>query len=120
MYYGNQSGWHPLTVGLTCAAGQTLAYAFLFRCGDWLYARWRWAGRQVERTRRKYGARLSQSFLTLTAPAALIGLPPMTAMAALAGSFQVRLLPMIAIAFSLRLVRFTVLAAVGDRITALF
>lgn len=118
--YGNQGGWHPLVVGLTCAAGQTLAYTFLFHCGDWLYARWRWAGRQVEKTRKKYGDRLSKSFLTFTAPAALIGLPPMTAMAALAGGFQVRLLPLIAIAFSLRLVRFTILAALGDKVSAWF
>ena len=40
-------------------------------------------------------------------------------MAALAGSFQVRPLPLLAIAFTLRLVRFTVLAAVGDRVTGL-
>jgi len=118
--YGNQSGWHPLTVGLTCAAGQTLAYTFLFYCGDWLYSRWRWAGKQVAKTRAKYGDRLGRSFLTLTAPAALIGLPPMTAMAALAGGFQVRLLPLVAIAFSLRFVRFTLLAAMGDRLTGWF
>lgn len=112
--YGGKSAWHPLAVGLTCAAGQTLAYTFLFYCGDWLYAHWRWAGRKIERTRLKYGERLSKSFLTLTAPAALVGLPPMTAMAALAGSFQVRPLPLLAIAFSLRVVRFTLLAAVGQ------
>ncbi len=118
--YGNQGGWHPLVVGLTCAAGQSLAYTFLFYCGDWLCAHWRWVGKQVDKTRNKYGERLSKSFLTLTAPAALIGLPPMTAMAALAGGFQVRLLPLIAIAFSLRLIRFTILAAVGDKVSAWF
>lgn len=114
--YGSEAGWHPLAVGLTCAGGQTLAYAFLFRFGDWLCARWRWVGKQVDRTRRKYGRRLSTSFLALTAPAALVGLPPMTAMAALAGSFKVRLVYLIAIAFSLRTIRFTVLAAVGDQL----
>jgi membrane protein YqaA with SNARE-associated domain len=118
MVYGASSGWSPVTVGLTCAVGQTLAYAFLFFAGEWVLGRWRWAGRQMERTRARYGARLRRGFLGLTVPAALIGLPPMTGMAALAAGFRVRLLPLLTIALALRSVRFVVLAVAGGQLVA--
>jgi len=116
--YAGVGGHNPLLVGLTCAVGQSLAYTFLFFSGGWLLERWSWGRRQIERTRARYGAWLERSFLALTAPAALIGLPPMTAMAALAGGFHVRFLPMIGIAFSLRLVRLLALAFAGTEIAA--
>ncbi len=115
---GAAGGWHPLTIALCCAGGQSLSYVFLFFCGDWLFARWRWWRQQVDRTEQKYGARLQKSFYALTAPAALVGVPPMTGMAALSGGFRVRLLPFIAIAFSLRLVHFFVLATAGSQLVA--
>ena len=113
---GTRAGWHPLTVGLACAGGQSLAYIFLYYCSHWLLRRWRWFSRGVDRMLDRWGDRFKRSFLLLTAPAALIGLPPMTGMAAVARSFKVRLLPLIAIAFFLRLLRFTLLASTGDAI----
>jgi len=118
MVYGARSGWHPLLVGLACAGGQSAAYTFLFFAGDWLFRRWRWGRAQVERTRARYGSTPASSFLLLTVPAALVGIPPMTAMAALAGGCKVRLLPMIALAFSFRLIRFTILASAGTPLVA--
>lgn len=116
--YAGVGGHNPVLVGLTCAVGQSLAYTFLFFAGTWFFERWRWGKRQLERTRARYGERLRQSFLALTAPAALVGLPPMTAMAALAGGFQVRFVHMISIALSLRIVRFLALAFAGNEIAA--
>ena len=103
-------------VALACASGQTLAYVFLFFCGHWLLSRWRWFQRQVDKMMARWGERLGRSFLLLTAPAALVGIPPMTGMAAVARSFNVRLLPLVAIAFSLRLVRLMVLAGAGTQL----
>jgi membrane protein YqaA with SNARE-associated domain len=110
---GASGDYHPLVVGLVCAGGQSLAYTFLFFAGDWLFTRWKWAGKQVDRTEQRWGEKLGKGFLLLTIPAALVGLPPMTGMAALAGGFRVRFLSLICIAFSFRLVRFVVLASVG-------
>jgi membrane protein YqaA with SNARE-associated domain len=105
--------WSPVTVGVVCALGQTLAYTFLYFGGTWLRDHWRWWRAQLERAETRWGRVLQRSFLALTAPAALIGIPPMTAMAALAGSFKVRFLWMIAIALIGRSVRFQVLAHAG-------
>ncbi|MCB9557601.1 MAG: hypothetical protein H6707_15945 [Deltaproteobacteria bacterium] len=114
--YGATSGWHPIVVGLGCALGQASAYTALFFSGEFIGQRWGWARKQIVRTREKYGERLETGFLWFTAPAALIGLPPMTGMAAVAGGFHVRLLPMLAIAFSLRWVRFTIIAWAGPQL----
>ena len=113
---GAGSGWHPLTVGLACAGGQSLAYLFLYYCSHWLLRRWRWFSRQVDRMLNRWGDRFNRSFLLLTAPAALVGLPPMTGMAVMARSFKVHVVPLMVIAFSLRLLRFTVLASTGNTI----
>lgn len=118
MLYGAAGTWNPLLVGVICALGQSLAYTLLFFAGDRLLRRWSWGRRQVERTLARYGERLEHSFLALTAPAALVGLPPMTVMAALAGGFRVRFAPMIGIALTLRSIRFVVLAAAGTQIIA--
>jgi membrane protein YqaA with SNARE-associated domain len=118
MVYGATSGFGPVAVGLTCALGQTLAYAFLFFAGDRLLRRWGWARRRVERMRARYDVRLRRGFLGLTAPAALVGMPPMTGMAALAGGFRVPLAPFVAIALTLRSVRFVVLAVAGAQIVS--
>ena len=113
---GASSGWHPLTVGLACAGGQSLAYTFLYYCGGWLLSRWRWFSRKVDAMLKRWDKRFARNFLLLTVPAALIGIPPMTGMAAVARSFKVRPAPLLLIAFSLRLLRFTVLASTGDAI----
>lgn len=113
---GAGGSWHPLVVGLACAGGQSLAYLFLYYCSHWLLSRWRWFSRGVDRMLSRWGERLNGSFLLLTAPAALIGLPPMTGMATVARSFKVPVVPLMLIAFSLRLLRFTVLASTGDAI----
>jgi membrane protein YqaA with SNARE-associated domain len=118
MLYGAAGGWNPVLVGVTCALGQSLAYTLLFFAGDRLLRRWGWGRRQVERALARYGERLAHSFLALTVPAALVGLPPMTGMAALAGGFRVRFAPLIGIALTLRTVRFVVLAAAGAQIVA--
>lgn len=115
---GARGSYHPLVVGLVCAAGQSLAYTFLFFAGDWLFARWRWARRQVDRTEERWGARLTRGFLAFTVPAALVGLPPMTGMAALGGGLRVNFLKLISIAFVFRLIRFVVLASAGVELMA--
>jgi len=115
---GAREGWHPITVGLTCATGQSLSYCFLFFCGNGIFSRWGWGKRQVERTLARYGDKLNKSFLAFTMPAALVGIPPMTGMAALSGGFQVRFVSFIAIAFAFRLIRFIILAAAGTQLMA--
>jgi membrane protein YqaA with SNARE-associated domain len=115
---GASGGWHPLIVGVTCAVGQALGYTLLFFAGEIVFRYWRWGQRKVEWTRERYGERLKTGFYGLTFTAALAGLPPLTAMAALAGGLQVRFLPMMAILLPLRIIRFTVLAAVGEELLA--
>ena len=105
--------WSPVTVGVVCTLGQTAAYTFLYFGGGWLRDHWRWWRRQLERAEAKWGHVLQRGAVALTAPAALLGVPPMTAMAALAGSFKVRFLWVLVFALTFRSVRFQLLAHAG-------
>ncbi len=106
--YGGRLGWHPLAVGLIAALGQSTAYVLFYYGGDALIARWTWLHDKVTRTRRR--------FLVLTGVSALVGIPPVVAVAALAPGFGIPLSHLISVAFTLRVVRFTTLAWLGERV----
>ncbi len=111
--YGAEFGFNPFLVGLVAATAQCAMYVVLYFTGAWIIRHWRWLGKKIEKARDKFASHLEKRYLVATAPAALIGIPPMTAMAALATGFQIRLLPMLTVAFIFRVARFTFLAALG-------
>jgi membrane protein YqaA with SNARE-associated domain len=116
--YGAEFGFHPFLVGLVAATAQCAMYALLFYSGGWLMTHWRWLGSKIEKARNRFADHLQERYLVATASAALIGLPPMTAMAALGKGFQVRILRLLIVAFIFRVVRFTLLAALGFQLRA--
>jgi membrane protein YqaA with SNARE-associated domain len=114
--YGSQHGWHPLVVGVCCAIGQLGMHSLLYLGGERLLRRWRWLREREARVRARWGERLERRYLYLTGVAALTGVPPMIVLSCLAGGFGVPLRHYVAVVFPLRIVRFTVLAAVGQQI----
>ena len=113
--YGSQGRLPAVVVGALCATGQGLMVVLLYYMGAQLCERWTWLKHKVEKTRQRFGARLNQHFLLLSLPAGIFGIPPMLAMAAMAHGFRVRLVPFLAIAAGGRFLRFTVLAASGEK-----
>lgn len=114
--YGSQKGWHPLFVGVICALGQLGMHVALYLGGARLAVRWRWLREREERVRRRWGERLEQRYLIVTAVGAFLGAPPVVVMAALAPGFGVPLRHLVPIVFPLRVARFTLLAALGTQI----
>jgi hypothetical protein len=111
--YARQHGWHPLAIGAVAAAGQAAAQVLLFAFGAQLRLRWRWFDRQCEKARNKYGARLQRGVVALAATSGLAGVPPISATAALAPGLGLRAFPLVPLTFAMRVVRFTVVAAVA-------
>ena len=120
IYYGTEAHWHPLLVGLLCATGQCLTYTLLYLVGEPLVARWSWLQQKVAHARKRFERRLQTAYLTLTGFASVIGLPPMLAMAILGRSFDIRISRLLPVAFVGRTTRFTLLALIGDGLTAWF
>lgn len=120
VFYGTEGGWHPLLVGLFCALGQCTTYVALYFGGEKLVMRWNWLARQVHKVRGRFGDRLEGGYLGFAFVGSIVGLPPMNGMMALAAGFNVRLLHIWPISFVGRLIRFTVLAAVGGSLVDLF
>ncbi len=116
--YGSQLGWHPLAVGLLIGAAQTAMYVLLYFGGAQAMTRWAWLDRQVVRVRDRFQERLERAYLPASGVAAILGVPPVIALVALAPGFQVPLLHVVPIAFAGRVVRFSILAAFGERLVA--
>lgn len=112
--YAAKLGWNPFVVATICTAGQLSVYGLLFRTGGWLVPKWRWLARQVERTKAKHGHRLEDGYLVTTSFAALLGVPPMSAMAVLASGFTVTLPHFLLVAGTLRWLRFLAVAFAGQ------
>jgi hypothetical protein len=109
----SQRGWSPLAVGMVAAAGQGLAYLLLYPSGEQVRRRWAWFGRQCERVRVRYGARLAQGGLPLACASGLVGVPPSSALVALAPGLGLRARWLLPVLVVMRIVRFTVVAALA-------
>ncbi len=116
--YGSQRGWNPLVVGLCCAIGQLGMHTVLYFAGGSVLARWRWLREREERVRARYGERLEKRYLALSAVAALTGVPPVVVLSVLASGFGIPARHYLPLMFPLRVIRFTILAALGVQIGA--
>lgn len=105
--------WHPLLLGVATAFGQAIAHVILYVFGGQLRRRWRWLDQRCERVRVRHASRLRAGLVLLGTSSGLLGLPPTSITAVLAPGLDLparRLLPLI---FGMRVIRFTLLAAVG-------
>lgn len=116
--YGSELGWSPLLVGLVLGGCQALMYALIYGFGELLMRRWAWLARKVEATRTRYRSHLNRNYLLLSFSGAITGVPPIIALSVLAGGFKVPRRTFIPIALVGRVIRFTVLAAVGGALLA--
>jgi hypothetical protein len=113
-----ERGWPPLAIGALAALGQLAAQAALFAGGDHLRRRWGWFDRKCIRARERYGARLTRGVLPLAAASGLLGLPPSSVTSALAPGLGLRASRLLPLLFVMRVVRFTVVAAVAGGLDA--
>jgi len=114
VYYGGTLGYFPWVVGGVCATGQVLMHVVLYYCGSGLTKKWRWLRKKVERVRTKYGDKLEKRYLYLSFMAGIFGVPPVLIMAIMAPGFGVRLRVLVPVLFLGRIIRFTLLAWVGQ------
>jgi membrane protein YqaA with SNARE-associated domain len=112
----SQRGWNALLVGLVAAAGQGLAYVLIYPSGEQIRQRWPWFGRQCERVRLRFGARLAQGGLPLACSSGLVGVPPSSVLVALAPGLGLRARWLLPVLFVMRVLRFTFIAAVASRV----
>ena len=113
VFYCGELGMNPWLVGLACMIGQNLAYIVLYYSGAALTDRWARLKRQIDWLRVRYsGAR--RTFVITWLCAAFFGVPPALPVVLLARGFSMRLTTLLAIGLPLRLLRFTLLAAVGS------
>ena len=116
--YGSQKGWNPLMVGVCCAVGQLGMHSLLYFGGGRVLERWRWLREREARVRARYGERLEKRYLAITALGSLTGAPPVVILSVLAHGFGVPARHYLTLMFPLRIVRFTILAALGVQIGA--
>jgi membrane protein YqaA with SNARE-associated domain len=110
------AGHHPLLLAALATAGQNTTYVVIFLSGARLSRRWRWLGERARALENRWGARLARSYKTLMCTAAVVGVPPLLFMVLLAPSFRVSLKTTLLITLSLRMLRFTLLALLGDTV----
>jgi hypothetical protein len=113
MVFARGHAWHPLSIGLLAAAGQLIALVALFVFGTQLRRRWRWFDRKCERARERLGTRPTEKGLVVFAAAGLFGFPPVSVTAAIAPGLVPRPRGMLSFMAVLRVVRFSVLAAIA-------
>lgn len=118
IFYGAELGWSPPVVGLVLGASQAVAYGVIFGFGEALVRRWSWLARKVETTRARYASHLERNYLLMSFSGAVTGLPPIIALTILAGSFGVPLRHFLPVCAAGRVIRFTILAAVGSGLLA--
>jgi hypothetical protein len=112
----SQRGWNALAVGLLAAAGQGAAYTVIYPSGEQIRRRWPWFGRQCERVRVRFGARLARRALPIACASGLIGVPPSSALVAVAPGLGLRARWLLPVLFVMRVVRFTFIAAIASRV----
>ena len=103
--------YNPLIVGLLAAGGQGVSLTLLFLLGGQLRARWRWFDRRCERLRARLGERMARNAVIVASTSGLLGVPPVSLSATLAPALAPRPAPLLPLMIGLRVVRFTVLAA---------
>lgn len=106
-------GYSPLLVGLIAATGQCVLFTMLFIFGNQLVSRWFWLRRKTEYAATRHTKLMKRGSLTATLSATAIGVPPTIVLFTLAPSFRLSLPPMIIIVFAGRVLRFSILCAVG-------
>jgi membrane protein YqaA with SNARE-associated domain len=111
--FASQRAWPALLVGALAASGQGAAHALLFFFGGQLRRRWRWFNRQCERAQERHGKLLARGTLPLACTSGLAGVPPALATVALAPGLGLRASRILPALFLMRIVRFTVVAAVA-------
>lgn len=118
IYYGSELGWHPLAVGGVVAFAQAFMYVLLYHFGGVVLKRWGWLSRQVDRTRGRYQSHLERNYLILTLTGSMTGIPPIVALASLASGFDIPLRHFLPTTVLGRVIRFSILAAVGEALVA--
>ena len=113
MVFARGHAWHPLSVGLLAAGGQVIALVVWFVFGAELRRHWRWFDRKCERARERLGSRPTQKGVVVFVAAGLFGFPPCSVTAALAPGLVPRPRWLLSLMAVLRVVRFSVLAAVA-------
>jgi hypothetical protein len=108
--------WNPFVIALVAAGGQAVSLTLLFLFGDQLRRRWGWFDRQCERVRVRLGDRMARSAVIVAAASGLAGVPPVSVSATLAPGMAPRPLPLLPLMIAMRVVRFTVLAALTTRV----
>jgi len=108
--------WNPILIALVAAGGQAVSLTLLFLFGGQLRQRWRWFDRQCERVRARLGDRMARSSVIVAASSGLAGVPPVSVAATLAPGLAPRPLPLLPLMIAMRVVRFTVLAALTTRL----
>jgi hypothetical protein len=111
-----QRGWPALAVGALAAVGQGLAYLVIYPTGDQIQRRWRWFGRKCEKLRARYGERLARGGLPIACASGLAGVPPSSTLVAVAAGLGMQARWLLPVLFLMRLVRFTVAAALATRV----
>ena len=106
-------------IGITCGTGQMITFGLANIFGGTLMERWAWVSKKAHATKKKLGERLDHSYLSLSLLASLIGIPPLWAMVLMGDSFEVNRRKLLTICLIGRIVRFSVLALVGDQIATL-
>ncbi len=112
--YGAHAGGRALAAGLACATGQCALYAVLYVFAGWVLVRFERLARPAERLRARIGERRAL-FVPLTAAAALVGIPPAIAVPLVAPGLGARPVPVFGVLWAGRVVRYTLLAALGAR-----
>lgn len=118
IYYGSELGWNPVAVGGVVAIAQAGMYVLLYHFGHVLLTRWGWLARQIDRTRGRYQTHLDRNYLILSLAGATTGIPPIVALATLASGFDIPLRKFLPVTMLGRVIRFSVLAAVGEALVA--
>ena len=114
--FASSRHWNPFVIALVAAGGQAVSLTLLFLFGDQLRQRWRWFDRQCERVRVRLGDRMARSAVIVAAASGLAGVPPVSVSATLAPGMAPRPLPLLPLMIAMRVVRFTVLAALTTRV----
>jgi len=107
-------------IGLSCGLGQMVTFGLANIFGGTLMERWEWVSKKAHATKKKLGERLDHSYLSLSLLASLIGIPPLWAMVLMGDSFEVNRRKLLMICTAGRIIRFSVLALIGDQIASLF
>lgn len=115
-YYGSERGWPPLLVGVVCAAGQSAMLIALYVFGQGLARIWPGFARVCQRVRDRFEMRLRRGPILVAVASGVLGVPPVSATVVLARGLGIGSLPLLPVLALGRVLRFTVLAAIGSNL----